>query len=339
MRTANGLIFSVIIAAAVAPGCQWVAPERAAVEHYVRGQLLAEQGDLDAALAELAEAVRCDPTLSVAHSAAGDIYRRRGNYKSAQRSYESACKANPYAFRPHYNLGVTYQILSEAAKTLDRIEQYLRQAVNTYLRAIMIAPNDFDANLNLCACYFQLGKYDLALQYCQAAIRINPNKPEAYNNLAIIYDSQNRLYDAIRAYKASLELDTHQPQLLLNFGSTYMRQGRIKSALHLFKLAAEEAPNDPHPWEQIGICYYHLRDYDQAVTAYEQAIELDAGSAAAHRGLGVVYMTRFVMDRSKVQLRDKALEEWNLSLETDPDQEDIRKLVQKYTPRLTGPEL
>ena len=66
---------------------------------------------------------------------------------------------------------------------------------------------------------------------------------------------------------------------------------------------------------------------------------LDADSATAYRGIGVVCMSQYVLDRSKIDLLDKALEAWNASLEIQSDQEDLRRLVQKYTPKYTAPEL
>jgi len=329
-------IFAVVLLAA---GCRAMPNQRLAINHYVRGRLLAEHGAIDAALGELAEAARQNPTLSVAHAAAGDIYRRRGDYELARRSYERACQANPYAFKPQYHLGLTYQTLARAAKAAAQARKYLRRAIQVYLRAITLEPRDFDTNLNISACYFQLGKYDLAEQYCKAAIAIKADDPHAYSNLGIIFDSQNKLYEAIRAYKASLELDTHQPKLLLNLGSTYMRQDRMKQAIHAFELAIAEAPDDAVPWEQIGSCEYRLGRHDEAIKAYQKAVELDAESATAYRGMGVVYMTQFVMDQSKVELRDRALAAWHSSLELDPAQEDLRRFVRKYSPMYAGPEL
>ena len=187
--------------------------------------------------------------------------RQRGDWQEARQSYERACETNPYAFRPHYNLGLTYQTLARAAHAAKQIQEYLRLTAKTYLRAITLEPDDFDTNLNLSACYFRLGKYDLAEQYCKTAIAAKPDDPHAYNNLGVIYNSQHRLYDAIRAYKASLEIDIHQPKLLVNLGAAYIQQNRFKQAIKAFERASEEAPDDPAPWEQLGACYYRLPPY------------------------------------------------------------------------------
>ncbi len=339
MQNYQWIVVMFLTAAIVSGGCQPIPNRQTAIDHYVRGRLLAEEGDVDAALQELSLAVRNDPNLSIAHAAVGDIHRKRGNWEFARRSYDNACRANPYAFKPHYNLGLTYQTLARAAQAAQRVQRYLKQATQVYLRAIAIEQDDFDANLNLSVCYFQLHKFDLAEQYCKRAIELDGEDPNAYSNLGIIYDSQNRLYDAIRAYKQSLEIDTHQPKLLMNLGSTYMRQNRLHQAIRAYDLAAAEAPDDPSPWEQIGSCHYRLGENDQALDAYQKAISFGGGTAMAHRGLGVVYMTQYVMDRTKNDLRDKALACWHVSLELKPDQQDLRRLVQKYTPQHDRPEL
>ena len=309
-----------------------------AVGHYVRGQILADEGDLDAALAELAEAIRQNPNLSVAHAAVGDIHRKRGSYDLARACYETACQTNPYEFRPHYNLGVTYQTLAESADSA-KAKDYLQKAIAVYLRAITLKADDFDTSLNLSACYFQEGKYDLAEKYCKEAVRLNPNNAAAMSNLGIIYDSQNKLWEAIKAYKDSLELDAHQPKLLLNLGSTYVRQNRLKDALMVLEMATREAPDDSTPWEQIGSVRYTLKEYDKSTEAYLKAMQVNPNSAFAYRGIGVVYMSQFITDQTQMTLRDKALEAWNRSLELDSNQQDLIRLVQKYTPPSTVPSL
>jgi superkiller protein 3 len=341
MQTRRIAIWALALGLAATFGCQQVRQfqNKLAIDHYVRGQLLADQGQLDAALAELAKAAKIAPNLSVAYSAMGDIHRNRGDYGLARVSYEKACETNPYSFRPHYNLGVVYQSLAAAAGKAEEIADYFRKAANVYLRATALAPEDFDSHLNLSACYYSMGKYDLAEKYCKAAIALDAKRPEAYSNLGIIYDSQGQDYQAIKAYRDSLELDVHQPKLLMNLGVTYVKQGRLKPALHAFQMAAGEDPNSPDAWEQLGTCQYHLKDYEGALQSYQKAIERDQSSAAALRGLGVVYMTQYVLDHHKAELREKALAAWHASLELNPNQKDIVELVRKYAVKPADPNL
>ena len=320
-------------------GCRPSVDPKKAYQYYAKGQLLAYQGDLDAALTELAKALKADPDLSVAHTAMGDIHRRQGSYEFAVRCYEDACQANPYAFRPHYNLGVTYQLLARASRTLDQVRDYLQKAANVYIRAVTLRPDDYEANLNLGVCYYQLDKHELAEQYFLRAVEINPNSTFAYGNLGILYQREGKLYDAIHAYKTSLELDGAQAGILVNLGTAYVKQGRLDSAMQTFERATQVDPNDARPWEQIGSLHYRNRQLPDALSAYEHAVELNHRSASAHRGVGVVCLSEYLLDRSRTDLRDQGLAAWNRSLELKPDQPDLVKLVAKYTPAVTAPQL
>ena len=110
----------------------------------------------------------------------------------------------------------------------------------------------------------------------------------------------------------------------------------LDDELHWYDSDSAEA------WAQLGTCHYHRKEYDEAIAVYAKAIALDNGSATAHRGIGVVYMTQFLLSRgTDGALREKALAAWHHSLGIDPDQEDIARLVRKYSPKpgLPGPEL
>ncbi|GAG41736.1 unnamed protein product, partial [marine sediment metagenome] len=115
LRSQLILTFVLATGAALA-GCE-TGSAGAGIEHYVAGRLAMEKENYEAALAELEKAIRADPKLSIAHTAIGDVYRKQGHNQLAGSAYTRACRANPYAFLPHYNLGVTLQLLAEAAET------------------------------------------------------------------------------------------------------------------------------------------------------------------------------------------------------------------------------
>lgn len=329
----------ILVLCLLAPaGCS-VVREREATSHYVRGRHLAAAGRTRAALRELSRAVEVDPELWTAHEAIGDIRRQRREHTQAADAYRAACDTNPYAFRPHYNLGVTCQLLAEAARVADEVRELLGEAARVYVRAVTLRPDDFDANLNLSACYFQLGKHMLAERYSRTAIEARPNSAEAWSNLGIILDAQGHPYGAIRAFKASLERDSAQPTVLMNLGDTYVRQGRLTTALEAFAVAVEQEPDSPAAWQRIGSCRFRLRRFAEARRAFERAVELAPASAASHRGLGAACMSEYVLtgDGGDPALRDQALAAWNISLELDPDQPDLLKLVEKYAPKYAAP--
>ena len=49
-------------------------------------------------------------------------------------------------------------------------------------------------------------------------------------------------------------------------------------------------------------------------------------------------MIRYLEDNTRTDRRDRALEHWHLSLEQDPDQPRIHKLIARYAPKRGDPE-
>ena len=313
----------------------------AAVEHYVQAKLHSQQGQSDAALASLREAISADPRLAIAHETMGDIHRQRQAYHLAARNYEQACSINPYGFRNHYNLGVTYTFLANAADSVQQAKEYVRKAVGVYLRAITIDKDDYDANLNLSSCYYRLGRHEQAEYYCKQAIRIRPDSGGAYSNLGAIYDAQNRPYKAISAYKHAIERDPDLPRLRLNLGQTYLRQGTkssLQAAADLFAESAKRNPYDSEPLQLLGLARFYLEDLDASRSAYDAALKLNKDSAPAWRGLGAVLM-RMYLKTKDTALQDRAIDAWQRSLEIDDRQPRLRKLLREFSPRIEGPTL
>ena len=72
---------------------------------------------------------------------------------------------------------------------------------------------------------------------------------------------------------------------------------------------------------------------DKATESYGRAIEINDKDWQAFRGLGVAYMLRGITNRDEA-LKAKAIQQWRLSLEINPNQprrERLLKLIRKYS--------
>ena len=69
---------------------------------------------------------------------------------------------------------------------MDRI----REAIQSYLHAVELRPDDFDAQLNLGVCYQQGGDLTQAVERFRQAIELDPDRPHAYVNLGAALDAQ-----------------------------------------------------------------------------------------------------------------------------------------------------
>ena len=134
-----------------------------------------------------------------------------------------------------------------------------------------------EAHYNLGIAYLEAGQYNRAIPEFEAAIKLDANFIEGHCALCRAYLEQGELEKASGAVTTALELDaTHQPALLLH--------GTITETYH-----------------DKGKAYLDNKRYTEAVTAFQQAITLDADlgdnpqkspleNTHIHAHLGAAYM-------------------------------------------------
>jgi Tfp pilus assembly protein PilF len=124
----------------------------------------------------------------------------------------------------------------------------------------------------------------------------------------------------------------------VNLASTYMNQDRLKMARQSLLQAIEMDPDLAAAHEALGYCLFRSRDFGAAERAYDQALTCDWRLPRAHAGLGSIAMIHYLEDKARTEYRDLALEHWHRSLELNPDQPRIRKLITEYKPQRDDPE-
>ncbi len=79
---------------------------------------------------------------------------------------------------------------------------------------------------------------------------------------------------AAQAYAAALEIIPNNPQALTNLGLAYYQLQQYDEALAAYQRAVQAAPNDPIPYEKTGELSERLGHLKQAVTYFLKAAEL-----------------------------------------------------------------
>lgn len=306
-------------------GCRPINEIRA-THHVNRGEAYLDAHDLDAALTEFEAAAALAPKMAVAYSHIGQIHRRTGRYDRAIEAFVKAVRHNPFSFDDTFSLGQLYYLS-------DRITE----AIQAYLHAIDINPSHFDAQLNLGVCYQESGSWQQAEERFRRAIEIDADRPQAYVNLGVALDRQKKYYEAIRAFKRSLERDTQQPLVLINLARTYMNQDRLSMARQALNQAIRMDSNLGIAHEALGYCLFRERNFGAAETAYTMALSCDPKLPRAHAGLGSIKMLKFLEENERMDLRAAALEHWHRSLELDPNQPRVRKLIARYREHRNDP--
>ena len=322
MKTSFKLICGVLLGFLVmAGGCvgPWAGKQRA-VKYYASAIALQEAEFEEDAIVQLREAVRLDTDFNLAHSLLGDLYRKRGNYEQAAVAYENACRIDPWAFSDHLKLGEVY-------KALERFSD----AISVLRRACQLAPDSAEANYTLGTCYYETKNYELAAAFCSRAADLDPDNETILAGLGDIYGHTGDDYHAIKAYKQALEINPNHYDVMIRLGMVYLRMERYAPAQFILEKAIAAAPRQTEPHIALGYCLLCQHQLQAARNQYGQALVLDPGSFAAQNGIGVACMIEYLDDPDRnFDLCVAAVEAWHASLELNPDQPKIRRLVAKY---------
>ena len=243
--------------------------------HNNLGVALAEQGDLEAAIASYNTALQLKSNYPDAHNNLGVALAKQGDLDPAIASYHTSLQLNPNYPDAYYNLGVAL------AKQGD-----LDAAIATYHTALQLKSNYPDAHNNLGVALAEQGDLDAAIASYHTALQLKPDYPDAYYNLGVALADQGDLDAAIASYKSALQLKPNDPDAHNNLGNALKEQGDLDAAIASYHTALQLNPNDPDAHNNLGVALAEQGDLDAAIASYHTALQLNPDYPDAHNNLG-----------------------------------------------------
>lgn len=105
---------------------------------------------------------------------------------------------------------------------------------------------------------------------------------ELWNELGNLYFLSGSYGQAVHAYRRSIQLDDSFGRPYSNLALAYVQQGKFEEAIDLYRRSIElllENNEKAISWNRLGNVYRYLKDYQNALHAYQQADELNPDSA------------------------------------------------------------
>lgn len=110
---------------------------------------------------------------------------------------------------------------------------------------------------------------------------------ELWNELGNLYFMSGAYDQAAYAYHRSIHLDGAFGRPYSNLALTYVQQGRYEEAVELYRRSLEllaENQEKAISWSRLGNVYRAMRNYPEAVVAYQHADELDPENSGNREG-------------------------------------------------------
>ena len=194
-------------------------------------------------------ALNADPTSDFLNNGLAELYFRTGRVRDAILTTQEIIKRDPKNVAAHKLLGRIY-LHSLGDMQNGASQQVLDLAISEYKQINALDPTDIQSHLVLGQLYTVNHESQLAQQEFEAAQKIDPNSEDVALNLARLYGESGDLKRAIETLKAVPEDD---------------RTAKLSFAL--------------------GAGYDQIKDTKDAVTAYQQAVDMDPDNLDAKRAL------------------------------------------------------
>ena len=260
-------------------------------------QLWAEQYERDAMdlltlQREVAEAITRQITTSLG-VARSNVYADARRHSTSAEAYE------------HYLRGRHHLWRRDTAEGFEKAREHFR-------RAIDLDDSYAHAYSGLADTYTMLGSvgflpmreaYPLARAAALKAIALDGMLAEAHTSLAFILADYDWDWDtADRHFRSAVELNPNYETAVRTYSAYLAWWGRDKEALEFAGRARDLDPVSPNARQNLGLAHYFARRYDDAITQFREALDLDPNFGQAHVMLGRTYVAKGLPDRAVEEL-------------------------------------
>ena len=277
-------------------------------------------GALDAALERFEQVTTIAPDFADAHYHLGLVYYQKAEFRKAIDAFTQTLKLLPRDTDALIKLGLASHKAGEADAIASLARRnFHEQAVNAYQTALEIQPHNVEALNNLGLAYQELGRFRDAIAVYEEGLTLNPDLPQLHANLATARDLQAGVYSlaahqhykvgarakragrteaAMAAWKQAITESPKYLQAYLQLAELYFQSTEYESAIRTYlsaiALLSERAPSQRSGTADIfynlGNSYLYAQQLESAVSAYQQAVDLNPEMVRAWANMGTVLL-------------------------------------------------
>ena len=273
-----------------------------ALNLFRRAAALEAVGQTDKALTDYSDAIKLDPSASLAFLNRGVLLAtRKRAYDRAIQDFDRTLVLEPDNVDALIRRGDAFVQLGDFGRGMRDLD-----------RAVSTAPENALAYLMRGLAYGRRGNAMAALQNYDAALKYEPRNADALSNRAAIYLGQGRLDMAIRDLDLAISIDHTNPLAFYNRGYAHFAKKEYDKAISDYSSAIALNP-------QLGLAYNNRgltraiagQDLVQALADCDTALKLMPINLDVRDTRGFIYL--------KLGDPALALNEYNAALDIDPN--------------------
>ena len=194
-------------------------------------------------------------------------------------------------------------------------------------RGLELDPQNTDLYIQLARAELLQENHAAALETAQYALRLKPTDVDALNTAGLAAYYSNDLTKAVEYFTEAIRNNPEHGQSHVNLGNAFFQMESWYRARRQYKKALENIPKAQlaktayqraYMYYMTALSYHETANYEQEITALNQALSLDPTYFAAYRQMGRAYLAR-----SEYRAAHRALEIAIQNAPTDEQMADV----------------
>ncbi|MFQ6083569.1 MAG: sulfatase-like hydrolase/transferase [Candidatus Aminicenantia bacterium] len=186
-----------------------------------------------------------------------------GKLEEAEKILKEVMKENPENPMIHHSLGETYQKRGEWNKAIKEFKEIIR-----------INPNEIDSYFMLAQSYYKNGMIEEAIKTSKTALNLHSGHLKSLIFLANIYKSLKDIKQSMNYLERAIKVDPSKLQLRLEYAQALTFSEEYEKAIKEYEYLLTKKPDDPMIYNNLGIIYFYLDDFEKAIKYLSKEVEL-----------------------------------------------------------------
>jgi tetratricopeptide (TPR) repeat protein len=256
-------------------------------------------GSRDVAFSNVAQGIKIvvKELLSEQWLSEGNIHFYREQYEDALVAFERSLSFNSSNALAHIGQGETlWQLISQS--DVLSLDDRNEKAFAAFERALSLGTTNARAYLgkgkvlyNLAMPFIKEAEKVKIFEALDQAIELDSKSSDAYIIKGDVFMDLNKYEDAAKTFKMAIEVATFFNRYAWNRkGQALYQCGDYEEAINTCNTVIQAIPEHPYAFELMGDSLFKLKRYQEALAAYEQALQLGNSfeQKEAYKGKGNV---------------------------------------------------
>ncbi len=217
-------------------------------------QATTPQGTVPQVVSPQAAATHITNSAAQAHIDAAKAALKAHQYDVALQEAQAATMADPQSSDAQWVLGNTYNQRADTQTTDASRKDDLSRAVDAYMQAIKLNPNNDAAYTNLATVYYKTGQFDDAQKQVEQALKLNPGDATSHYVLGTIHLQRdpkqypNALDQAQAEFEAAIKYDPKLGAAYTGLANVYLLKSDFAKALENAQKGVDLTQDAPDPF-------------------------------------------------------------------------------------------